>query len=109
MTVVRRLSLGDAGPVHAGTEISHDSGLALSPYSETGARLKIKTVDVQGDVRNGLARTTLTTVFSNTIEQPCQASLDLTVPPAALIEQLRVLVARLRYIRVGRSVPAVGS
>lgn len=36
-------------------------------------------------------------------------TLDLTVPPAALLEQVRVLAARMQGIRVDRSVAAVGS
>jgi hypothetical protein len=72
-------------PGLAGTEINHDAGLALSPYSETADRLKIRTVAIQADVRNGLAATKLTTVFSNTIPTQCQASLDLTVPPDSVV------------------------
>lgn len=35
-------------------------------------------------------------------------TLDLTVPPAALLEQVRVLAARMQHAQVGGSVPAVG-
>lgn len=72
-------------PGRAGTEVNHDAGLALSPYSETGDRLKIRTVSVEAKVRDGLAHTKLTTVFSNTVDQQCQASLDLTVPPDSVV------------------------
>lgn len=35
-------------------------------------------------------------------------TLDLTVPPVALLEQVRMLAVRMQRIRVGRSFPAVG-
>jgi hypothetical protein len=65
--------------------VGQDAGLHVFWESETGDKLKIREVSVQADVRGGLAATTLTTVFSNSITQQCQASLDLTVPRGAVV------------------------
>lgn len=60
-------------------------GLQIWPGSETGEQMQIKSLSVRAIIHDGIAETTLTTVFKNDISQQCQASLDLGVPRGGVV------------------------
>lgn len=60
-------------------------GLQIWPGSETAGQMQIKSLSVRALLRDGIAETTLTTVFKNDVAEQCQASLDLGVPRGGVV------------------------
>ncbi len=77
-------ALGSAASAYEESELPF-RGLQIWPGSETGEQMQIKSLSVRAVIHDGIAETTLTTIFRNDVPEQCQASLDLGVPRGGVV------------------------